>query len=320
MAAASLGVFPKAEWEVASPDAFGLDAAKLDAAAAAVRGVEERFGFLVVKGGVIVHETYYSGDRHSKYRTFSVTKGYGSSLVGIAQTRGLLNVKDHVTDWLPYHHPDIKEGATIEHILSMTAGHDPVGSTYQYTSGPILNTLPNILWLASGMPPHRFYEQELAAPLGLSLTWPQTGRGWFQIGNRGPMPVMTATHRDLARLGLLWLNRGSWDGRRLIAEEYIEAALRPPFPAAHGGYGYLWWLNTPGSWSSPDGKEQGTGKRLPTAPENVYRAVGANAQLIFVIPDHDMVVVTMGHTPGSGEGRASTAVWDAIESFLPREG
>jgi CubicO group peptidase (beta-lactamase class C family) len=320
MVAVKTAVFPGKEWAVEPAEAHGLDPEKLARAARGVQGVEERFGFLVVKDGVIVYETYFSGAADAQHRTFSVTKGYGSSLVGIAQSKGLLNVKDKVTDWLPYHHPDIVEDATIEQILSMTAGHTPAGTVYQYTSGPILNTLPNILWLASGMPPYAFYEQELAQPLGLRLTWPHTAKGWLQIGNRGPMPVMTATHRDLARLGLLWLNRGEWDGRRLIAEAYIDAALRPPFPEANNAYGYLWWLNTAGGrWRSAASKvgEFQEGKRLPSAPDNVYNALGANGQLIFVVPDHNLVVVSMGHTPGSGEGSPTAKVWEAIASFLP---
>lgn len=312
--------FPVAGWQVEPPEAHGLDGRRLAEAAAEVRGIQERYGFLVVKSGVIVHETYFSGDETSKHRTFSVTKGYGSSLVGIAATRGLLDVKDAVTDWLPYHHPDIKDGATIEHILSMTAGHDPVGSHYAYTSGPILNTLPNILWEATGVPPYEFYQEALAMPLGLSLTWHHTDKGWLQIGNRGPLPVMEASHRDLARLGLLWLNRGEWDGKRLISEDYIEAALRPPFPQANNAYGYLWWLNPrEGSWRSAGGGATGEGSRLPNAPENVYNALGANAQIIFVVPDHDLVVVSMGFTAGSGEGSPTSRVWEAIASFLPRE-
>lgn len=323
MVAAKRTVFPGAEWAVERPEEHGLNAEALARAAEGVRAVEERYGFLVVKDGVIVHESYFTGDKDSKHRTFSVTKGYGASLVGIAQTRGLLNVKDKVTDWLPYHHPDIAPDATIEMILAMTAGHEPAGSTYEYTSGPILNTLPTILHLATGKTPARFYDEELAKPLGLTLDWPRTEKGWMQIGNRGPMPVMTATHRDLARMGLLWLNRGEWDGQRLIAEEFIDAALRPPFPQANNDYGYLWWLNTPGGrWrtaGAPIGKFS-EGKRLPDAPDNVYNAIGANGQIIFVVPDDNLVVVSMGHTAGTGITGAVPRVWEAIKPLTAAAG
>src|SRR5438128_2153123 len=93
------------DWAEISPRDAGLDPAQLREAAAAVRRIETRFGFLVVKDGAVVHETYYQGDARSRHKVFSITKGFGASLVGIAQTRGLLNVKDKVFDWLPIHHP-----------------------------------------------------------------------------------------------------------------------------------------------------------------------------------------------------------------------
>jgi CubicO group peptidase (beta-lactamase class C family) len=95
------------DWAEMSPREAGLDPARLAQAAAAVRHIETRYGFLVVKDGAVVHETYYQGDASSRHKVFSITKGFGASLVGIAQSKGCLNVKDKVSDWLPIHHPDI---------------------------------------------------------------------------------------------------------------------------------------------------------------------------------------------------------------------
>jgi CubicO group peptidase (beta-lactamase class C family) len=304
------------DWPVRSAESAGLDPTKLTAATEAVRRIEQRYGFLVVKDGAIVHEAYFEGRVQSKHKVFSITKGFGASLVGIAQTQGLLNVRDRVFDWLPIHHPDIKAGATIEHILAMTAAGDPERNTYQYTSGPILNSLPNILWLATGRTPAQFYEEELAAPLGLTMDWPRTAKGWMQIGNRGPMPVLEATHRDVARLGQLWLDKGVWNGVRLIDEAFIDAALQPPFPEANMAYGYLWWLNKAGGvWRDPlPAANPREGKRVPRAPENFYSAQGARGKLMFVIPDQRMIVVTLGETVG--EYQPTLDLWAAIEPLL----
>ncbi len=305
-------IYPGADWDVDRPDSHGLDAASLDRAAREIATVEERYGFLVIKDGVVVHETYYHGDAASQWQVFSITKAFGAALTGIAATRGWLSVKDRVTDWLPYHAPEIADGATIEHILSMTAAHDPVGETYEYTSGPVLNTLPNILWEASGMPPRDFYQHCLAEPLGLTLTWPSTDRGWMQIGNRGPMPVLTATHRDVARIGWLWLNGGRWGDQQLVDTEFVSASVTPPFPAANNAYGYLWWLNKPdGTWKTAGG-ETGQGAWFPDAPEDMFVGIGARGKLMFVLPSENMVVVSMGETQTSGVH----AIWSAIRSML----
>jgi CubicO group peptidase (beta-lactamase class C family) len=304
------------DWPVCSPESAGLDPAKLAAATEAVRRIDTRCGFLIVKDGAIVHETYFEGNADTRHKVFSITKGFGASLVGIAQTKGLLDVKDKVFDWLPIHHPDIKADATIEHILAMTAAGDVERNTYQYTSGPILNSLPNILWLATGRSPAQFYDEELAAPLGLTMVWPRTAKGWMQIGNRGPMPVLEATHRDCARLGQLWLDKGVWQGKRLIDEAFIDAALRPPFPEANTAYGYLWWLNKDGGvWRDPlPAANPRQGKRVPRAPENFYSAQGARGKLMFVIPDQRMIVVTLGET--AGEIQPTLDLWAAIEPLL----
>ena len=315
---AAKAVYPAEQWKTEAPKKHGLDAAKLRDAAEMVKQIEERYGFLVVKDGVIVHEIYWSGDKDTLHPAFSVAKGFGSALVGIAQTRGYLNVKDRISDWLPIHHPDIVEGATIEHVLSMTAGHEPPGSRFRYTSGNILNSLPAILWQVTGMAPHEFYEKELGKPMGLNIDWPHLDKGWIQIGTQrvqglGPL---RSSHRDLARLGWLWLNKGEWNGQQLISEQYIEASITAPFPEANSAYGYLWWLNTAeGTWRSAY-PVSGEGKRIPDAPANVYTAAGANSQLIFVVPDHNTVVVTMGNTR-TRDGTPTNKVWAAINSFLP---
>lgn len=309
-ASARPAVFPGKEWKVEPPAKHGLDADKLDAAAQAARAIGGRKGFLVVKDGVIVHETYYNGDKKTLYPAFSVAKSFGATLVGIAQTQGYLNVKDKVADWVPVHHPEIVAGATIENLITHTAGSEPPGSVFRYNSGNIINTIPNILQLATGMTPNEFYEKELAAKIGLSIEWPHTDKGWIQIGTQGlhdlgPVPV---THRDLARLGLLWLNKGKWKNKQLVDSAFIEAGTTAPFPDATKHYGYLWWLN---------GETENGTLRIPDAPANMYHALGGSFQLIYVIPDYNMVVVTLGDQEVR-DRMQTQKLWTIINSFLSK--
>jgi CubicO group peptidase (beta-lactamase class C family) len=90
--------------------------------------------------------------------------------------------------------------------------------------------------------------------------------------------------RDLARFGLLILNKGSWEGKRLISEEWIAAATSP---SAHGpDYGYLWWLNT---------KQ----KKWPSGPASSFAAVGNGGNIIWIDPEHDIVLVWHWHEAGN---------------------
>ena len=235
--------FPGMDWNVEAPEDHGLDAGRLADAAKAVGEIDRRYGFLVIKSDAVVHETYYEGHAASKYHTFSITKGFGATLVGIALTQGCLTAKDLIWDWLPSPPPGYKAGATLEHVMAMTAVGDLENHAYQYTCGPILNSLPAILWQATGKSPAQFFDEEMAAPLGMTLEWPRNDKGWIQIGSQGPMKVMTSTHHDVARLGHLWLNKGQWNGARIMDESFVEAALTSTFSKANNAYGYLWWLS-----------------------------------------------------------------------------
>lgn len=189
--------------------------------------------------------------------------------------------------------------------MAMTAVGDLENHAYQYTCGPILNSLPAILWQATGKSPAQFFDEEMAAPLGMTLEWPRNDKGWIQIGSQGPMKVMTSTHHDVARLGHLWLNKGQWNGARIMDESFVEAALTSTFSKANNAYGYLWWLNTGGSlW-----------RDFANPPDNVFMALGARGKLMMVLPDHGMVVVALGETQGAQA--QILALWDAIEMFLP---
>jgi CubicO group peptidase (beta-lactamase class C family) len=82
---------------------------------------------------------------------------------------------------------------------------------------------------------------------------------------------------DMARFGLLTLNRGRWNGKQLLSEQWVNWALTPTAP--NPGYGFMnWYLNT--------GR-----KPLPSAPANVFYHVGNGANVIYVDPDLDMVAV-----------------------------
>ena len=82
---------------------------------------------------------------------------------------------------------------------------------------------------------------------------------------------------DHARFGLLMLARGSWNGTRVLSEAIIDAALVPC--SVNPRYGALWWLNTDRSaW--------------PAASESAFAALGAGGNVVCVVPEHDLVIVT----------------------------
>jgi CubicO group peptidase (beta-lactamase class C family) len=113
--------------------------------------------------------------------------------------------------------------------------------------------------------------------------------------------------RDFARLGLLYLRDGVWDGRRVLPQGWVDFA-RTPAPGTHADiYGAGWWLNPP----------TGRGRPLPvlidTGPErDAFRAQGFQGQVTMVVPSKDLVVVRMGLTPEADAG------WTAVGDWLGR--
>ena len=100
---------------------------------------------------------------------------------------------------------------------------------------------------------------------------------------------MLATPRDWARLGLLFLNDGVWEGRRILPEGWVKYSTTPTPLAPKGEYGAHFWLN-----AGPKGDPEK--RQYPTLPADVFSMEGHNDQYVFIIPSRDSVVVRMGVT------------------------
>ncbi len=78
------------------------------------------------------------------------------------------------------------------------------------------------------------------------------------------------TVRDLARLGLLILNGGVWDGERLLDESWIDKITHPAFEDANTGYGYLTWLQPRSHHADGASPEQRQGPTEPCTPASIW--------------------------------------------------
>ncbi len=130
---------------------------------------------------------------------------------------------------------------------------------------------------------------------------------------------------EAARFGHLFLNRGEWDGEQLISTKWVDQATSVQVPASPpaypnrydpsgegpGVYGYNWWVNGIG----PNGSRE-----YPGATPGTYAAWGHGNNLIFVIPEWDMVVVRLatGEAPITPEATYLTGL--DCGAFLSRIG
>jgi len=127
-------------------------------------------------------------------------------------------------------------------------------------------------------------------------------------GGQGAGGVHT-TARQMARFGLLFLNRGNWNGVQLLSAPFIEKATTNQVPTSHGyrnhdfrgRYGFYWWTNG----------IRANGKRpWPSAPAKAYTSHGRSANFCFVIPEWNMVIVRMGTSPISSNIGQGEQMWN----------
>ena len=98
------------------------------------------------------------------------------------------------------------------------------------------------------------------------------------------------TARHWARLGMLYLQEGVWNGERLLPRHFVDF-VRTPAPAWDQPiYAGLFWTNK--------AERESNRRRHVTLPLDTYYASGAGGQHTFIIPSRDLVIVVMSHRHG----------------------
>jgi len=317
------GVFPGATWDSATPASQDLDPDALDAAMAYLASESGSAGVeraLVVRHGYVVWD---GGDTDHKQNTWSVTKVFVSTALGLLVDEGSCTVDDLAADYvreLSANYPDL----TLGHLATMTSGYDAVGGAQ--TSTPFDPTTPmfspgdahaywdaatnqfgNVVTRIAQEPLVELFKREIADVIGMDparWSWGDWGSvGGFTVngGAGNKSKGISTTARQLARFGLLYLNLGEWDGQQLLSPSWVVEATSvhvgasvprdPDSSSSHGPgvFGYNWWVNG----IEPDGE-----RFWPGAPLGTYQAIGYNNNRLAVIPEWDMLVVRLG-TDGS---------------------
>ncbi len=144
--------------------------------------------------------------------------------------------------------------------------------------------LQDVVAQATGQTWTNYFNTKLRDKIGM------TGGAWIQ--NDG-LSVYWSTTRNMARFGLLALNKGKWEENQIIPTNYMQNATSTS-QNINLAYGYLWWLNGKTSYHLPQSQFQFTGTLIPTAPSDMYCALGKNDQKIYVIPSRKIVIIRMG--------------------------
>ena len=269
------------------------------------------------------HGELVTWERDSLHRIMSVTKSITSICIGIAVDKGFIkSVRQSIFDYLPEHqhlNTDGKDKITIEHLLTMTSGlkgnewlvpysnlkndiimtyraEDPItyvlnkplinepGENFQYYGGSNF-VLGEIIKNAAKMNLDEFSGKYLFEPLSIAPHyWLQLNKG--VIDGAGGLKI---TPRDMARIGVTFLNKGVWNGKQIISRQWVEKSATS-YPGnswmnnwddhwGMRGYSYSWWTHT----------FVRLGKKI-----DMYYAAGWGGQYIMVFPDLNTVVVFTG--------------------------
>jgi CubicO group peptidase (beta-lactamase class C family) len=118
----------------------------------------------------------------------------------------------------------------------------------------------------------------------------------------------------------LALNKGKWNNEQIVNEFFFNESIATS-QNINPSYGYLWWLNGKSSYIIPGEQTLYQGSLVPNAPVDMYAAMGANDQRIYVIPSKKMVVVRMGDAsdpanPNFAVSGFDNALWAKINVLI----
>jgi CubicO group peptidase (beta-lactamase class C family) len=322
-AASDDAVYPGGEWERGDAAELGFDPEVLDQLAADAEANESNC-VVVVRHGRIAAEWYWNGtDAQTAQEIFSTTKSVTSTLVGIAQADGDLDVADRAAEYIPEWEGTDSADVTVEDLLANDSGRHwenvvddiaqvtqqgdrtgyaiglgqdvPPGERWAYNNTAI-QTLDAVVETATGVLTRDFASERLFEPTGMA----DSEMTPDPAGNTNTFFGMQSTCEDLARFGYLFLRQGTWDGTEVVPADWVEAATGAPSQDLNAGYGYLWWLNRVGpqpglgNGTGAATEEAAEGQAVPDAPEDMYWALGLGGQVVQVDPGSDTVVVRLG--------------------------
>lgn len=330
-------------WSVNSLESTGIKPKPLQHMTDSIKAgvLTKTHSVLIAKDGELVYEKYFSGfDTSIPHDQRSASKSISSAIIGIAIDKGLIKSTDqHLNEILPDKYARIiqederKSNITLHSLLTMSSGLDAIdfgidrksiASEENYQQSPIwLKTVleapmihepsthayygsanPFLLGVALksllNEPVEYFMDKHLLQPLGISeyiIQNDDTGHPYFGGG-------MYLRPRDMLKFGQLYLNKGTWKGKRIISEHWVEQSYEKYTVLENtedqSEYGYLWWHHT----------YQVNGRKIAAV-----EARGAGGQYISILPELNTVITITSGNFNNGRFRQPEEI---IEDYILR--
>ncbi|NHF57824.1 serine hydrolase [Flavobacteriaceae bacterium TP-CH-4] len=323
-------------WETADGRDFGLNDAELQRLIDDVleNKLVNTHSILIAKQGKLVFETYFDGfNTDIPHDLRSASKSISSAMIGIAIDDGIIEgvdakLYDCIPETYQYTKDATKSKIRIKDLLTMSSGLDvndlASEDYYQNPDNPNswLQTVleapmvkepgtyadygsanPFLLGVCLSdrleKPLESYMHEKLFVPLGITNYINQTDDTEVTPYFGGGMML---TPRDLLKFGQLYLDKGIWNGKRILSEKWMVESFKKHMQLQDvvdkNDYGYLWWHDV----------YKVAGKKIETV-----EARGAGGQFIFVIPELESVVVI---TSGNFRNRKGNQPRDILKEYL----
>ncbi|MFA8450144.1 MAG: serine hydrolase domain-containing protein [Bacteroidales bacterium] len=275
---------------------------------------------LVLYNGKIAIEKYANGfNKNTLHTGWSMTKSIINTLIGIAVKHNLVDIyaPNKIQEW----QQDDRKNINIDQLLHMTSGlewdegygsvsdvthmlytepscyayainkplQNKPGSNWYYSSGTT-NIISGILRSAINNDQEylSFPREQLFNKTGMHSMVMETDAS----GNFIASSYAFATARDWARLGLLYLHNGIWNGEEILPKGWVEYSTKGS-EVTNLEYGAQIWLNQ-------------SQKEMPNCPKSMFYFDGFHGQRVFIVPSHNAVIVRLGY---SEEGLFDFNLW-----------
>jgi CubicO group peptidase (beta-lactamase class C family) len=315
-------------WDSILPSSIGYCQPRIDSLYNYLQAKNTK-SFIILKDGKRVLEKYFGTyTRDSIWYWASASKSLASFITGMAQQKGYININNQASQYLGAGWtgaPLTKENLiTVKHLLTMTSGLDdvpPTPCTNEDTAKSCLlyKADASTRW-AYHTGAYRKVQDVVSNAVGqtynaITTNWIKTHIG---IGGLWSQQVYYSKARDMARFGLLNLNKGIWNNDTLMKDSMYFKAMTNTSQLLNKSYGYLWWLNGKSSFMTPQSQIVFPGTLMSNAPTDMFCALGKNDQKIYVVPSQNIVIVRQGNTAGGFSLAASAfdnVLWDYINKL-----
>lgn len=316
-----------ANWETTSTASLNWNQNALQQLNEYLRQKNSKSFMILVNGRIVVEEYFDGHNATATWQWNSAGKTLVATTTGIAQQEGLLNIDTKVSQYLGNgwtSEPLEKENLiTSKNLLTMTSGISDdkelviksnltyladAGTRWSYHN--VFQRLMDVVGAASKQEYENYFNAKLKNKIGMEGFW-----------NNGLIfKIYHSNTRSMARFGLLALNKGKWNGEVIINENFFNESISTS-QNINPSYGYLWWLNGKSKYMVPGSQTVYQSSLVPNAPSDMYAAMGAEDQRIYVIPSKNMVIVRMGNAsdpsnPNFALSGFDNELWQKINAVI----